>query len=481
MAGIKKNIAYQTFYQIIALLLPLVTSPYISRILGAQQVGLYSYTYSIAYYFMLFALLGISNHGSRAIAVSKSDAIRLRKTFSDLLVLHIVIAAVAVAAYYTFVLTCVEDGKVYYLLQGLWVLGALFDVSWFYFGLEEFKTTVIRSTAIKIASAVFTFVFVKDSFDLWIYISIMAGGSFLSQIVLWPKTLKYIDLKQVSWQGIKLHIKPILLLFIPVIAVSLYRYMDKIMLGLMSSETQVGFYESAEKVISMPISVINSFGMVMFPRMAALIGEGDKARGKKYICISIEAVMCLAFAMAFGLIGVADRFSIVFWGQEFAACGNLIRLLSTTIPFMAFANVLRTQYLMPNSHDKIYIWSVCGGALINIIVNAIMIPKLEAAGAAIGTIFAETIVCVIQAISVKGELPIMKYIKEVVPFLMIGLFMCGTVIWIGHYIESIAIALMVQILLGVVVYSCICLCHLIKKQNVLMLQVKQKIMQKLHC
>lgn len=167
------------------------------------------------------------------------------------------------------------------------------------------------------------------------------------------------------------HFKPMVVLFIPVIAVSLYKYMDKIMLGAMCEKAQVGFYENAEKAINIPTSVISAFGTVMMPKMSNLFAKGDQKSGNRYMLLSMELVMCLAIGMSLGLGAVARPFSVIMWGSEFTECGVLIFILCVCTIFMAFANILRTQYIIPQKKDNIYIVAVCIGAVTNIIVNTI--------------------------------------------------------------------------------------------------------------
>ena len=479
MASIKKNFAYQSIYQVTAIILPLVTSPYIARVLGAGNIGIYSYTYAIAYYFMLFALLGISNHGNRMIAAVRDDYDKLCTVFSELMVVHCAAGFLAVAAYYLYVMWFAHEDTVIFIIQGLWVLSSFFDVSWFFFGMEKFQITVIQSTGIKILMTICIFLFVKNTDDLWVYVLIMAGGTFLSQVALWPFMRKYVRFRKVTWTGIVKQIKPMLLLFVPCIAVSIYKYMDKIMLGNMTTKTDVGLYENAERAINIPISIINSFGVVMLPRMSNLLANGNKEKGKQYIGMSMEMVMCLAVAMAFGMAGVAENFSVLFWGKEFLLSGKVIQLLSVSMIFWAFANILRTQYLIPKGKNNVFVWSVCLGAIINLIINYLTIPRFSSMGAAIGTIFAEATVCIVQAIAVRKELPIDQYAKKMIPFIFIGAGMYIVVYGIDYLFANRLEALMVQICVGGLFYCGISYIYFKKEKNMFVLNTVQGIMKKI--
>ena len=148
-SSIKKNFAYQLIYEILVLILPFITSPYIARVIGAEGLGIYSYTYSVAYYFVLFSLLGIKNYGNRSIAKIRDNRNLLNETFTNILSVHILISIICCIAYGIYVFELKED-RVLATIQGFYVLSGLFDISWFYFGIERFKMTVSRNIIIKI-------------------------------------------------------------------------------------------------------------------------------------------------------------------------------------------------------------------------------------------------------------------------------------------------------------------------------------------
>lgn len=480
MGSIKKNFAYQSIYQITTIILPLVTSPFIARVLGATNLGVYSYTYAIAYYFCLFSLLGISNHGNRIIASVRDDSEELKKIFSNLLAVHCILAGFAIIAYYLFIILSIKDDLLCAVIQGLWVVSSFFDISWLFFGLEKFKTTVTINTITKILMTLFIFLFIKNENDIWIYCLIMAGGTLLSQVLLWPYMLKYFDIHLIRAKDMRPHLKPLLILFIPAIAISMYKYMDKIMLGIIATKEQVGFYENAERAINIPISIIASFGTVMLPKMSNLAVKNDDNETKRYIMLSMEFVMCLTIAMSFGMMSIADNFSIVFWGKPFQECGPLIQILSFSIVFVAFANIIRMQYLIPKRMDHAYITSVFVGAGINIIVNLFLIKQYGAIGASIGTVAAEAIVCIVQIGYVKKELPVEKYLKKVIPFLIIGLIMYSITSILKNIAQTEFINLIIQIIFGILSYSALCYLYFKKSNNEYFNEISQNIIRRIH-
>lgn len=448
MKSLQKNFLYNVLYQILLVILPLITAPYISRTLGATAVGVYSYTYSVAYYFLLIAMLGIGNHGNRSIAAVRDDRKKLNKTFSSIYSLQVITFSIAILAYAIYLVLFVKDNRLIVLLQLIYVTSGLFDIGWLFFGLEQFKLTVARNTLIKISTVVLMFVFVHKPSDLWKYTLIMSAGTLFSQAYLWLYVKKYVSFEKCSVKEITSNIKPVLILFIPVLAYSIYKVMDKIMLGNMSSYDQVGFYNNAEKIINIPMGIITALGTVMLPRMSNIVANGDKKRVDDYIRISAKLVTLLSSAIAFGLMGVSSVLAPVFFGDEFIACGEIIGLLSVTVFFIAWANVIRTQYLIPNKRDSIYLTSTMVGAILNLIINWMLIPKYQANGAAFGTIVAEFSVMLVQMVAVKNELPMRKYIMSYSPILIIGLIMAVLVDRIGIKLGVSVSTLAIQILAG---------------------------------
>ena len=362
LPSLRRNIVYQFLYELLIVFIPLFTIPYVSRVLGAENIGLFSYTYAVANYFVLFANLGIKNYGSRTIAMVRNNKEELNRNFSEILSIHIIFSIIVIFVYLVLLFFFVEDNLVIFLIQSIYVFAAVFDINWFFFGIEKFKLTVGRNTLVKILSVFLVLVFVKTQTDLWIYALILALSVFVGQSVVWFALKQYVSWRRPSWANMKQHIRPLFVLFLPILALSLYKYMDKIMLGSISSNVQVGFYENAEKIINVPMSLIMAFGVVLMPRIANMVTSKDKGEVFKLIDMSMEAVMLLAIAISFGLAGISFVLAPIFFGYEFEECGILIMGLAVTVPFMAFANVIRTQYLIPYKEDKIFVVSLFLGA-----------------------------------------------------------------------------------------------------------------------
>ena len=470
MSSLKKNFFYQSGYRILASILPLITTPYVSRVLGATNLGTYSYVATIANYFTVAAMLGFENYGSKKIASVKNDPKLLRKTYSEIRLLQLIISSIVLIGYLCFVVFFVKNNIVLYIIQSLAIINCLIDINWFFFGIEQFKLTVIRNMLIKIFSVICIFCFVHNENDIYKYILIMACSTLLSQIVLWPYLKKFADFKRVKWNNVKKHYKPNIILFIPVIAVSLYKIMDKIMLGYISNMTEVGYYENAEKIITMVESLIVAIGTVMLPRMSNIFSNGNKEIENQYFDFSMIAVIIYSCAVMFGLISIKDVFTEIYFGKEFMKTGVLIGYLAITILFFGIGNVLRTQYLIPLKLDDIYIKSAILGAIVNFIINAIMIPKFNSIGAAIGTVFAEIIVSMYQFYKVRNKVHLKKYIPELIYFIVSGYFMSFIIKLLPKQNNNV-ITLIMDIVIGGIVYIIFTIIYFFIKKTIVIFKI----------
>lgn len=422
MSRLKSNITYNFVYQFLILFLPFVTAPYLSRVIGAEGVGIYSYSYSVALYFTYFVVLGLNKYGNREIASCQRDFNKMSTVFSEIYEMQILFFCIIffIYLYYCFFIANDQEAA---LIQSMLVMSALFDINWLFWGMEQFKITVTRNAVIKIVTVICIFIFVKKSSDVYKYIAIMSTGYLLSNACLIFFSRKLVKFRPVPLSETIKHIKPNLTLFIPVIAVSVYRIMDKVMLGGICDMEEVGYYENAEKIINVPVALITAIGTVMLPRMTALVSQDKIDESKQYIEKTMAFSLCFSTGAAFGIIAVSKVFSIVYYGRAFERSGMIMSLLAVSIIFLAGGDVIRSQFLIPNRYDKVYLISAIAGAVINVVVNALLIPVYGANGAAIGTVCAELMVFLIQFVFVLNKLPIKKYILHEIRFLAAGIVM----------------------------------------------------------
>lgn len=455
--SVKANFAYQATYQILLILIPLITTPYLSRTLQAQGVGTFSYSQAVASYFVMFAMLGMSTYGVREIAAAGDNSEQRSKTFWSAYFSQLITGLIACIAYVCYMLFFdPAGGLIIALVWGFYIISAPLDVSWLLFGVEEFRIPTLRSIITKLATLVVIFGFVHEPSDLWIYCLAISGSFFANQVLIWPFVHRYVDWIRPTWSEVARHFKPNCVLFIPVIAISLYTSMDKILLGQLAGMQQAGFFEYSEKLSKMPMAVVTALGTVMLPRMTAELSAGRRESALVLLEESVWAMLAMAMALAFGIAAIAPEFAPVFLGDEFASCDSIMIILAIIIPIISATNIIGRQYLVPTGRDSRYTASVCIGAIVNIGVNLTLIPTIGAMGAAIATVAAEASVLFVQAISVRSELPLYRYVKNALPFFVIGMIMAAVVRFAANYMNErlglTAFGLGLEILVGVVVF-----------------------------
>lgn len=465
-SSIKLNFIYSFVYQILVVLLPLLTAPYLSRVLGPNGLGIYSYTFSLATFFALFGMLGVNNYGNRTIATVQNDLTERSKVFWNIWSLQVLMTTFTLILYSIYLIFyCPQEYKLISLLQIVTVVCSMLDINWFFFGMERFKIIVTRNLIIRLINVFMIFLLVKSQDDIWIYVVIMVSGTLLSNIIVWPFLKQYIIFVKPTFKEQMIHIKPNLILFIPVVSITLYKQLDKVMLGSLSNMEQVGYFVNAEKIISIPLGVITALGVVMLPRISFLSAKGEESEVFRYLNISMEFICFMSALMSFGIAGVAQEFAPVFFGREFYSVGSLIMLIAPTIVFISWAHVIRTQYLMPKHKDKDYIVSILLGAIINIIINVILIPKHGAVGAVIGTLCAELSVMLYQSYCVKKEVKIKEYIKNGIYYFFAGLVMFIGMRLVSQLGGANVKTIIVEILIGCLIYTVLCLPYVLLKHK----------------
>lgn len=443
-----KNFLYNVVYQVFVFIVPMLTTPYISRVLGVDNIGVYSYTYSIVNYFMLLSMLGINNYGAREIAKCKTKE-ETSRMFKSIYLLQFVLNVLCVCAYFVMIAFIDYKHKGIMFIQGIFLISVSFDINWFFFGKEKFKITITRNIIIKLISLAFIFAFVKRNEDLWKYVLIMSVSTLFSQMYLWFFLSKNVNLRvHIEKQDILQHIKPCLILFVPVISYSIYRVMDKTMLGAIANTMELGNYESAEKIINIPIGFVTAIGTVMLPHMS----KKSLNEIKESIYSTFELTFFIVLPMIVGLFIVAQDFSSLFFGKGFEKTGNIIRVLVVTIFFSSVANVVRTNLLIPQKKDNIYVKSTIYGAIINLIANTIFIYRFGAYGACIGTVLAEFILMFYQVWKTRTYISYKRVGKILFSYLLKSFFVGIVIAIIGLFVGNVFVKIFIQVFVAVVIY-----------------------------
>jgi O-antigen/teichoic acid export membrane protein len=449
--SVKKNFGYQTLYQIFILVIPFITAPFMTRRLGATSLGNYTYANSIASYFCLFAALGITSYGIRSIASARNDTLQLRKTFWSLYLVHSFTSLISLSAYCVFLVFVKEYSFIYYI-ESLFVLSNLFDITWLFTGLENFKNVVLKNLFVKIVTSILLLTLIHYPEDVYIYTWIQAGSALTSQLLLMPWALKHIKPIKVGLKDCIVHIKPMLILFVSSVATTLYTTFDKTLLGLMTTKEDVAYYNYADTIVAIPKAIIGAIITVLHPRVCALFALGKRDESKKYIRFSMEFVSLLGMGAMFGLLGIGQELAVIYFGASFSETGNMLLWMSPLPYIIMIGQIAIFEYMVPAKKDIWITINIVIAATLNIGLSAAFIHFMGPTGAILGTIIAESAVTVLNVISTRGFISFKKILRSLIPYGIIGAIMYGCLLLIQKYWESSTLQLVISILSGLVIY-----------------------------
>lgn len=447
------NYLYNVSYQILNLLTPIITAPYLSRTLGATNLGIYNYTYYIVYFFMLFGTMGIGLYGSKEIAKVAKDRTKLSNTFSELFTLQVFTSTISLIAFYLVFGIFTFEYKFIFLLQGITILNAMLDISWLYTGLENFKKITTRSFIVKILLVLGILLIIKSDQDLVIYTIFTSSMSILSALIMWINIKKAVDFKLPKFNKVLFRLKENFILFIPQISTSIYAILDQVMIGwFYPNVDEVAFYGQAHKLVNMLLFLVTTMGTVMLPNIVKRRVEGDNKKVKEVTNLTFKIALFLSIPISIGFSVVSPFFISWFLPPEFNSVAYIICSLAPIIVFISLSNVLGVQYLIALDESKKFTISVTSGCFINIILNAILIRKLGAYGAAIASCTTEFSVLLIQYIFVRKTFDFSGTIRKFFRYLITGIIMGSIVYVIGYYMGNGLITNIVQTIVGVIIY-----------------------------
>lgn len=396
MNKVAKNYLYNLSYQILILLVPLITTPYVSRVLGAKGVGIFSYTNSIVQYFILFGCIGLNLYGQREIAYVQHDKEKRNKVFWELLIFRIITVTISLVLFFCTLATHGQYAYVFFIMS-LDIFASMVDISWFFQGIEEFRKIVVRNLIIKIVGVVLIFLFVKNSDDLIIYVICHSLTLLIGNFSIWFYLPKLVGKAAIKTLEIRRHIMPTIVLFLPQIATSIYTVLDKTMIGYLTGiEEEVAYYEQGQKIVKIAMSLVTSLGTVMLPRVANLFKLKEMDKIKHYLSKSFRFVFFLAFPMMFGLMSVSCNIVPWFFGSGYNKVIPNMMIIAPVLVFIALSNITGVQFLLPVGRQRQYTLSVVVGCVVNCALNMLFIPVFLSIGAAIATIIAEFSVTVVQ-------------------------------------------------------------------------------------
>lgn len=410
----KKNFIWYYAYQVVLLLSPLITTPYISRVLGSEKVGIFSFTFSIANFLYVIAQLGTQSYGVRAIVKCRDNKNELTKIFFEIEIMTIITSCICIVFFLVFIYFQ-NEYKNLFLLWILFILSATFDISWFFAGIEHFEEIFIRNIFFRLLGIVFIFLFIKSQSDLYLYIIIFSCTYLLSNICMWTSLKKYLYVNDIPNLNLKNHFKATFFYFIPAITSSIYVILDKSILGFMvSDKNESGYYEMTYSIIKFAISISSIVITRIFePKTTYFYKNNDMVKIEDSIKISLNFTMFFAFLIIFGILSLANEFVPIYFGNGFLPVANLLKVMSPIIFITAITYIFEYEYLMPSGKRNEINKYVIFGAMINLILNLMFIKYFKSMGAVVTTIIAELLIMILFYHRTDNFIPVSTLLKIV--------------------------------------------------------------------
>lgn len=487
--SIRKNYLFNLAYQVFSLITPLITAPYVSRVLGTSGVGQYGFTYSIASYIILIGSLGFTYYAQREVARLQGHKKEQSVLFWE--IFHARFLSIGI----TTILYCllIRLGLFGQYEKLMWILtihiaSTIFDITFLFQGNDAFGVIAIRNIIVRCIGIALIFIFVRNQNDVWIYVLCQSIITFFANISLWFNLKRNVDWIPFSELNIKRHIIPVIRLFIPSLAMSVYTILDRTLISVLISGTtdfihndgtavvariadiENGYYEQSEKIVKMAMTVFTALSTVMISRNSNEIANGNIEGFKNNIYNTIHFVVFLGVPIMFGIAAIAENLSPWFFGPGYDKVPSLIMIFSPVIIIIGLSNILGRQYLIPLKRDNAFTFAICIGAVSNLIMNLILIPIFFSFGAAIASVLAESAVTTSMLIMARQDISIEAVLKLTKKYFLAGVMMFVSIFSLQKFLSPSIINTILLIILGALIYF---LLLLILKDSFFMIELKR--------
>lgn len=393
-----KNYIFNFMKTFAGIVFPLITFTYSARILGVDGIGKVNFSKSFISYFSMFAMLGMQYYGTREVAKLREDRDKLSKYVQEMLIIN---GTTTVLAYVFLLLSIMLVPRLKDYSQLLWISSCAIllqgmGMEWLYQGLEEYRYIAVRSMLFQFVSLVLMFIFVRDSGDAAAYAAVLAIASSGSYVLNFLNVRKYVSFRKYGHYEIKKHLKPLLWLFALILSMELYTVLDSTVLGFIHGDAAVGRYTAAVKVNKITNTLIYAIGVVLIPRLSYYIKKGEYGQVRILVDKAYNYVFMLSVPAAMGLFMLSNEIILLFSGQAFFDAASTMRLLTPIVLMIPFSVTTNQQTLIPMGEEKLMLIATSVGAVINFALNLCLIPRFAEQGAAIATVFAETVVAAIS-------------------------------------------------------------------------------------
>ena len=445
-----KNYIYNLIQQVLLVVSPLITIPFLSRSLGAEGIGTYSYAFALTNYFTLVATLGCDVYGRREISYVKNSLKDRSKKFWSIQIIKTICTLLVGVVYIIFSLN--NPNKTLLLILVFHLINVPLNIGWFYQGTEKFKKITIRTIFLKLAELLFVVFCIHSKNDLIKYTFGSSFINFLTFFVLWLDIKNDIKFEKITLKDVKYDLKNCLQFFLPAIATSVYTLLDKTMLGILTrGYTENGYYEQAQKINIVLLRVVLSLGLVLLPQIAGAFKEGNKKQVKDLVNKSGKYVFFISLPIALGLICISDNFVPWFFGNGYNKVSELLKLSGFILIVQGLDDVFGMQYLVNIGKQKQYIISIFSGALTNFIFNLILIPKFASAGAIIASFIGELVIVLIQMYYVKNNINLKRFFQQSKNYIIASLSML-ILIPLNNFLKVSILNTVIMTGLGMIIY-----------------------------
>lgn len=434
---------------------PLITFPYVTRILLPAGTGRVSFAVSIITYFSMFAQLGIPTYGIRACAKVRDDKEKLSRIVHELLMINMIMVLISYVAFgiSLFAVPRFARDKELLLVISITILLNAMGVEWLYKALEKYSYITIRSVVFKLIALVAMFALIHDESDYIIYGAITIFAASASNVLNFINLRKYVILKPLGDYQLKKHLKPMMVFFSMSVATVIYTNLDSVMLGFMKDDAQVGIYTAAVKVKSILVTLVTSASAVLLPRASKFVDQGKMEDFYRILKKTLHFIIVVALPMCIYFILFANESILLLSGKAFADATLPMQIIMPTLLLIGITNLTGIQMMIPLGMERYVLYSEIGGALVDIVLNAILIPEYGVAGAAVGTLVAELVVLLIQLFAVRDKLKELfagiSYLKIILAILIA----LASVWWLATVDWSVFITLLLSAFIYFGVYG----------------------------
>ncbi|MCR5188535.1 MAG: flippase [Treponema sp.] len=445
--SLKLNALFNVIRNILRLIFPLITFPYVSRVLMPEGIGKVNFANSIVMYFFIIASLGIGSYGIREAAKIRNDRLALTKFTKEMLTINMVstLASYVLLAASLLLVRKFDSYRILIIVNSSSIILNTIGFEWLYSALEEYGYITLRSIIFQFVSLALTFILVRNSDDVVNYALVSVISNVGSNVCNLVHARKYLDLKAKVKLEIKKHLKPIFLLFFSSIAITVFSILDTSMVGFIKDDVEVGYYTSASKIVRMIRDLFPAISTVMFARVSYYVGRKEDDKIKEVSGQIFNLFYALTIPICLGFILLMKPILLVMCGQEFLPAVVVGQVLAPLVILSSISGYLSGALLISYGREKIYMYIEVGAALLDVVLNFILIPKYGALGAGIATLATEFVMFIVFHISVKDVISGVKIKKSLIQYIISSLIM-ALVVYME--IKFLPLSPILQILVG---------------------------------